>query len=265
VTPQTTRAIASLLIPPLAAAVLLYQVLANLQVGVTRAETLVVIGVVMGVAAAAGTLAAFAGGWTRIAIFALSALLLLDVALQLPELFGRLHPERRAVRARNAQRIADIERLQAALERYARNVGPLPSPLQYGEGIGPPAYWREWWDLSTHDGNGNGIYFLDFLVEGGVVPSVPVDPLNETSIADDPRAGFQYVYFVAPADYDYQGGVCRAAEGQSVYLLAATRLEPDAGTTSRRFSGAECDCLWRDSPNFFRDVFDYVLCGTFDP
>jgi hypothetical protein len=92
VTSRRARAIASFLVPSLTVAILLYQVLANLQIGFTRSETLVVIGLLLGVAVAAGVVAALAAGWVRIAIFALSTLLLLDVALQLPEVFGRLHP-----------------------------------------------------------------------------------------------------------------------------------------------------------------------------
>jgi hypothetical protein len=265
VTSETARAIASFVIPPLTAVILLYQVLANLQIGFMRSETLIVMGVAVIAAVAAGALAAVGPQWVRIAIFALTTVLLLDMAVHLPDVFGGLHPEYRALRARDATRVADIHRLQAALEAYQRNVGPLPQPSTYGEAIGPSSFWRNYWDLSTHDGDGDGRYFLDFLTESGVVPSVPVDPVNETPDSDDPRSGFQYVYFVAPAAYVYEGGICQAAGGRSIYMLAVTRLESETGRPPKRFSGSGCECLWRDRPNYFQHFFDYVRCGTLTP
>ncbi len=164
-------------------------------------------------------------------------------------------------------RIADLRRIQSALDQYVKQVGPLPTPAEYGEGAGTSGFWEGWWDLSSDDGDKDGVPFLDFLVEGGILPAVPVHPVNKAAAPGEPRGGQQYVYFLVPPGYDYAGGTCdTAAPNRWHYMVALTGLENKsaARTAAAGAPGSGCQCLWRDAPNFFQQHFDYVLCGSFD-
>jgi hypothetical protein len=167
--------------------------------------------------------------------------------------------------ARNKTRVADLQRIKAALEQYVAEVGPLPVPADYGEAGGShPGFWQDWWDVSSKDGDNDQVLFLDFLVESGIVSTVPVDPVNTAAENGDPRGGKQYVYFVVPAGYDYAGGTCDARPNRWHYMIAITDLEGDASRPPTKFRGSGCNCLWREQPNFFQKSFDYVLCGSFE-
>jgi hypothetical protein len=248
-----------------AAITILYNPLASLQITVRQPEALWIVAVTLGVAIALGLLAAF-GGWPmRNLVLALTALIWIDIALPLPSLFERLSPAQRAVRQRDQQRLADIETIQRALEAHITAHGGLPRPEDYGEQMGPPNFWGGWWDVSSQDGDGDGIPFLDFLVERGVVLSVPIDPSNHPSEDGVPTGGSQYAYFVVPSGYDYEGGQCEEHRGYSTYLLGITDLELETTRPPQHAEGSGCECLWKDKPNFFQDYFDYVLCGRFRP
>jgi general secretion pathway protein G len=165
-------------------------------------------------------------------------------------------------KARDAKRISDIKQIQKALELYISEYGTLPMPMQYGEQNSSPGWWDTWWDLSSGDGDNDGIYFLDFLVDSGIMRNVPKDPLNTPEYNGYPNAnGFRYIYFVAPKGYAYQGGSCVVDSG-SVYLLGISDLETDS-RPPQKFSGSGCECLWKNLPNMFQSAFDYVICGTF--
>ena len=172
--------------------------------------------------------------------------------------------EAEARAARDRQRVANLQLLQQALESYITRHGPLPSPAEYGEAAVAPDFWDRWWDLSAVDGNGNGRPFLDFLVERGVVQSIPVDPVNVTSQPTNPREGQQFVYYMVPPSYDYAGGPC-GAPNRGHYLLAITDLESEVSRPPKTISSPGCACLWRNDQDFFQKHFDYVLCGSFDP
>lgn len=70
-------------------------------------------------------------------------------------------------RARDAQRLADITSIAKALEVYKAQYGRYPDPV--GNSTGG-------WEVSSNP-NGNHP-FLQQLVTAGVIPKVPVDPIN---------------------------------------------------------------------------------------
>jgi hypothetical protein len=253
------------IVPPVTALLLLYHALAGLQITVMRRETLIVILSTFGGSIVVGLIAAFGGRRARVLVLSVVALLWLDMAVGLPTQFDALTPETRRVSARDRQRVADIHTLQSALERYIAQYGALPRPGNYGEGYGRGDFWEGWWDVSSNDGNGDGRFFLDFLLERGVLSAVPLDPDNTPSPDGHPARGRQYVYFVAPEGYEYGGGRCDQHSGYSTYVLAVTDLEREAGRPPRGVSGSGCECLWRDNPDFFQPYFDYLVCGRFKP
>jgi hypothetical protein len=254
--------VASFLVPLLTAVVLLYQVVTDLQIAVLHGATLQIIGVVLGAAAVAGLVAALGPPVVRVCVLAACTLLFLDVALHLSSVFRRLLPEGRIRVSRDEQRIADLHRIKAALDRYIAEVGPLPTPAEYGEATGVPDFWQDWWDVSSRDENRDGAPFLEFLVEGGILPSVPLDPVNRSADADA-RGGQQYVFYVVPPDYEYAGGTCDSRPDRWHYMVAITDLEEETARPPVTARGSGCPCLWKDQPNFFQEHFDYVLCGSF--
>ena len=258
----TSKAFASFAVPVLAAVALLYQGLAVVDISVAEPATLMVIGGALAIAAVLGLAAAFGGERTRVVVFAAMTVLLLDTTVHPSRLFDAMYPAERLAARRDARRVADLHRIKDALDAYIREAGPLPAPRAYGEGTGPATFWAGWWDLSAADGNSDGHPFLDFLEARGV--RVPVDPLNTTPDPADPRLGNQYVYFIAPVGYLYQGGTCEAWAGKSAYLVGMTRFETEGAKRSEA-SATACRCLWRDAPDFFQQYFDYMLCGTFEP
>ena len=251
---------ATLFVPPLLAVTLLYHVLSELQVTVRHPATLTVIAVVVAGSAAAGLLATFAGTRGRVVLLSLCLLAYVDLAYPLPSLLDAITPSSRAVRARYAQRVGDVRRILAALRVYVERHGRLPMPASYGEGTGPETFWAGWWDVSSHDGDGDGTPFLDFLVDDGIMPSVPVDPLNEPPDDAHPAQGRQYAFLVVPAGHAHQGGLCADYAATGAYVLGVTDLERQETRPPRR-PASGCSCLWVDSPDFFAQYFDHVACG----
>jgi hypothetical protein len=187
--------VASFLVPVLTAVILLYQVVTDLRIAVLQGATLWVIGLAMLAAAVAGLLAAFGPAVVRVGVLVACTLLFLDVSFHLSGAFDHLRPEGRTRVSRDEKRIADMHRIKAALDQYTARIGPLPSPMEYGEEAGVPSFWNQWWDISSRDGNQDGAPFLGFLTDAGILPSVPVDPVNR-SPDGDPRHGQQYVYYL---------------------------------------------------------------------
>jgi hypothetical protein len=256
--------VASFLVPLLIAVVLLYQVLASLRIAVTHGATLLIIGITLAIAVAAGLLAAFGPPLVRVAVLAASTLVFLDVTFHLSSVFDRLRPKIRKQTTNDERRIADLHRIKSALDQYVTEYGALPAPAEYGEGTGPAGFWENWWDLSAHDGNKDGVPFLGFLAEAGTLPSVPLDPVNEPSPKGEPQGGKQYVYLLVPAGYDYAGGASDAAPNRFHYVLGITDLSLETSRPPKVFAGSGCASLWRNQPNFFQNHFDYVLCGTYE-
>jgi hypothetical protein len=255
--------VASFLVPVLTGVVLLYNVLAHLQIAILQPAAVLVIVTTLTIAAAAGALAAFGPTLLRIGVLTVSALAVVDATAHLPAVFERLTPEVRGRAQRDQQRVADLARIHQALGAYVRAMGALPHPVEYGEAAGRPDFWMDQWDVSGDDGNADGAPFLGFLAESGVLPVVPVDPLH-VSAGKDPTAGRQYVYFLVSPDQSYGGGACDNRGTRWVYLVAATELESEIARPPRSFEGSGCECLWRDQPDFFERYFDYVLCGTYE-
>jgi len=165
-------------------------------------------------------------------------------------------------KARDVRRIADLRQIQIALEMYINKNDTLPIAYQYGERNVSPGWWDGWWDLSSGDGDGDGIYFLDFLVDDGILKSVPVDPLNDPADYNGYPyrnvAGHRYVYIRVTSNYSYQGGSCVYRKA-NVYMLGISDLEyyPSGSFNSG------CECLWQDRPNMFQNTFDYIICGIY--
>ena len=241
---------------------LLYHALSGLQITLLHPATLWLVALALAIGVAAGVVAGIGGRWTRTCVLALSATAWLDVTLSLPTVFAGLTPSARAARSRDRQRIADIHAVQQALERYIAEHGALPVPSAYGEQAGPPTFWEDWWDVSTVDRNGDGRFLLDFLSTSGLMPEVPVDPVNTPAPDGHPASGSQYAYLVVPPGYGYKGGQCAEHARNSTYLLAVTDLEGQH-TRPTRVGGSGCACLWRDEPDFFQQHFDFVVCGRF--
>ena len=78
----TSKALASFLVPMLAAVALLYQGLAVVDISVAEPATLMVIGGTLAIAAVLGLAAAFGGERTRVVVFAATTVLLLDTTVQ---------------------------------------------------------------------------------------------------------------------------------------------------------------------------------------
>lgn len=256
---------AAFLVPPLAVAALLYRAVADLQIALTHPAMLIVAGVCLALASCAGAAAAVGGPVVRTVVLGAVTVLLLDVTFRGPLYMEALTPEVRRVRARDSQRVDDIARIQVALETYIADGRTPPRPAAYGEATGELGFWKDWWDVSAVDQDGDGRPFMPFLVEGGVLPDIPIDPTNQTDSSVDPRRGHQYVYLVSPPGYAYAGGSCPAAEGRGTYMLAITAFETAIDTRSSALRSPGCTCLWKDRPNFFAQHFDYVVCGTFPP
>lgn len=105
---------------------------------------------------------------------------------------------------RDRQRIADLKRIQVALERYIADHGAPPPTTSYHEANS----WLKF-DTSTEG------EFLPFLVPD-FLPKVPVDPLN---IGTKPvERGYFYYYYQGDSDWALE------EEGKYFYILG-TYLE----------------------------------------
>lgn len=249
------RRLAALLAPVLLAAALLYQVLANLQITVAHTEPLLLIGGALILAFAAGAMAAWGPPVARAVVFALCVVIWLDAGFDLRGAFTSA----RGLAARDASRVHDIDAIHAALRRYIDRHGRLPRPAEYGEAAGHQSFWQGWWDVSSEDGDGDGRPFLDFLDDDGLFSGVPLDPTNVSDAESRAPGGSQFVFYVAPPGYIYEGGHC-GGDDAFAYLLALTAFE---GRAAEPGSGSGCDCFWRDRPRFFDEYFAYSVCGTF--
>lgn len=256
--------VASFLVPLLIAVILLYQVLSSLRIAVTHSATLLLIGITLVIAAVAGLLAAYGPPLVRVVVLTLATLVLLDVTFHLSGVFDRLRPTVRKETTDDERRVADLHRIKSALDQYVTEYGALPAPADYGEATGVAGFWQNWWDLSAHDGDGDGAPFLGFLADAGTLSSVPVDPVNEPSANGDPHEGKQYVYLLVPPGYGYAGGASDARRNRFHYVLGITDLSLETARPPRVFTGSGCPSLWLNQPNFFQSHFDYVLCGTYE-
>lgn len=106
----------------------------------------------------------------------------------------------RAASKRDARRIEDMQRIEAAIVRYWTDHGCFPPARESAEHDG--------WDVSS-DGD-----FIPALREGGYLAEVPADPCNDEQ--------YQYRYRVYP-----KGSFGCASDG-ATYVLGVRSLETAA-------------------------------------
>lgn len=94
--------------------------------------------------------------------------------------------------SRDARRLADMNDILTALQSYYADHGFYPgSTTAYGEAN------CSGWDTTFTDGDGDGIPFIDPLVEEGYLEEIPVDPLTVRSSycgGHNTTPGFNYFY-----------------------------------------------------------------------
>ena len=128
--------------------------------------------------------------------------------------------------ARDARRLADVEMVRQAIERYHLDLGVYP-PASSNSGFGG-------WDVS-HDGN-----FIPDLVEKGYLRSPVNDPIGDAS--------HHYRYYV----YDHASYGCQG-DGQ-FYVLGILRFE--SAQSEAKYPGS-FECSARD----WGKEFEYVTGG----
>lgn len=126
--------------------------------------------------------------------------------------------------ARDKRRKADIEQIAGLVQIRAAQIklsnSSQWSPVSYGEqnisdlGVN--------WDASHIDGDGDGRFFVDFLVEEGYTTQVPLDPLH-------PSAANFYQYRIYPTQ---AVGTC-----QPPFYVIIARLEGPGNAASTCFAG----------------------------
>jgi type II secretory pathway pseudopilin PulG len=124
-------------------------------------------------------------GFGSLDVLLIVALLLVLAFMMIPSLSMRV-----AV-ARDARRLEDMRRIQAAIAHYRTDHGCFPPAHESPE--------NDDWDVST-DGD-----FIPALREGGYLPDSPADPRND--------AQYQYRYRVFP-----KGSFACSAEGPTFVL-----------------------------------------------
>lgn len=149
-------------------------------------------------------------------------------------------------KARDAHRLTDMRTIEVALNAYIIDHNGIlfdsQGPAEWGhtgrDGDGDEALggdigcWENtdfagYWDRSSMDGYGDGFPFLPWLVRGGYLAQVPVDPLNDMKPGTDGCAhgnGHTYVFFTKPAGYDG----CDPAKGK-IFLLGISDMESRNG------------------------------------
>ena len=155
-------------------------------------------------------------------------------------------------KARDAVRLSDMHQIKLALQMYYDQYGYFPNSLpgQQPEdtGCSEPFYGGDW-DLSSIDGDSDGKPFIEPLVDAGIFPKVPVDPINDATTANC-SDGHGYVYYLKPTGYED----CPIARGK-VYLLGITNMETSNGIhpASPRFM---CDSDW-----YYQNYFEWFDGG----
>jgi len=130
-------------------------------------------------------------GFGSLDVLLIVALLLVLAFMMIPSLSMRV------ASARDARRLEDMRRIEAAIARYWTDHGCFPPAHESPE--------NDSWDVSN-DGD-----FIPALHEGGYVAEMPADPRND--------AQYQYRYRVFP-----KGSFACSAEG-STYVLGVREFE----------------------------------------
>lgn len=88
---------------------------------------------------------------------------------------------------RDTKRLADMSQLEKGLYYYKELNGVFPgSVASYGEAD------CAGWDDSGIDGNGDGRYFLEPLLDAGVITPLPLDPNNQPGCVGQSYRYFRY-------------------------------------------------------------------------
>lgn len=150
------------------------------------------------------------------------------------------------IKARDSKRLSDMRQIQLVLELYYDKNGFYPgTTVTYGESETTVTSGNNCggWDTSGVDLNNDGNKFIDPLKDSGLIPSVPVDPINTVTTT---CSGHHYKYFRYPAGYDVNGagtpgGECDASRGD-FYVLLIQDLEGVAtGGTHPNSPGWSCN------------------------
>lgn len=114
-------------------------------------------------------------------------------------------------RARDAKREAEMKEIMFALTKYYIDHGQYPpTPPSYGENN------CSGWDTSNTDGDNDGIFFLDPLVEGGYLDRSYRDPLDARSTSCGGHGvtqGHNYFY------YRYTAGQYGCPANRGAYIV----------------------------------------------
>ncbi len=148
-------------------------------------------------------------GFGRLDILLIVALLLVLAFMMIPSL------SMRAASQRDARRLEDMQRIEAAIARYWTDHGCFPPAHESPDHDG--------WDVST-DGD-----FIPALREGGYLQDAPADPRNDEQ--------YQYRYRVFP-----KGSFGCAADGPT-YVLGVRDFET---VSARRMRQGGFRCPDRD-------------------
>ena len=128
--------------------------------------------------------------------------------------------------ARDGRRIADLQRVREAIERYHDDTGRYPEPSRN------PSFGG--WDVSL-DGD-----FVHALSEEGYLPADLVDPVNDRT--------YHYRYYV------YEAGAYGCSGGEPFYVLGVKQFEsPEVAERNR----GSFQCSSRD----WGREFAYVIGG----
>lgn len=136
-------------------------------------------------------------------------------------------------RARDTQRVADMQNIVKALELYKTTNGVYPSPVATPNASG--------WEVSTNGTTATN--FISALVSSKTVAKVPVDPINTGTVVDSTSLGPEntssaklYFYF----RYGAGGAGCDASRGD-FYVVGVTRLDTVAsGQSAPASPGFSC-------------------------
>lgn len=93
-------------------------------------------------------------------------------------------------KARDAVRKKDMQTIYTMLVQYATQYGGIPGTASYGD------VNSGGWDYSSQPVGAPT--FMSFLVTGGIITKVPVDPINNMSGDSTPSGSYAYKYYCYP-------------------------------------------------------------------
>lgn len=142
-------------------------------------------------------------------------------------------------KARDMRRISDVHQIQLALEIYKDQFGIYPAS-EVETGAPPAACWG--WDSSIIDLNTNTRFFIEELELSGVMPKVPIDPSQGTSVDCDTQFAYKY--------HKYAKGTngCPAERGD-YYVLLVNDMETVNGLSGQHAQSSGFTCSGYDWNN----------------